>query len=660
MFVNKFGTMHKPLRLQLTTVSLFFLILISTTWIYWDGLLGSRLLDDTANLQSLELINKRSDKFTEIVRFTTEGVASRLGRPVSLLSFALQAHHWPLQLWNFKYVNLMIHLVNGCLIFWLLLYITRIMALPERRALLLTLLTTSLWLLHPFQVSTVLYIVQRMVELSAFFTLAALLIYVRSRQQLAQGLITHRAFWIWISLGIGLGGILATLSKENGVLLVLYVLVLEATVLRTLPKPRYRYWQAWNRVFLYLPLLALASYFIWNFQSQLNVYDIRHFSMGERLLTETRILSDYLFKILIPLPHTYGLFHDDYVVSRNLLEPITTVCAVSFVSLVFIAALLWRKKYPVFALAVLWFLAGHVLESSFIGLMLYFEHRNYLAMLGILFAVIYGALWMFDQFKDAFLRKVSILFSALYLLLFSVVTGIETDLWGKPLIQATIWAEQQPHSRMVQSHAASLFLVARYDKKALEYYQYMVKAFPEDSGPYAIWLGASCYNSKIPLPDIEKVIHRFRTSKGDIATINGLELVVRLQGSGKCARLSSETLDIFLKTLIENSVFIRAYRNELYHLYALFYQHEKRYDDAIRMADESLSLSSNIPLRLNRMIWLQLVGRDREVLDDIVKLRAQLNPIEKTLYLEDLNIGEKLIQKKLDIQAEQNNNSSSK
>jgi len=29
------------------------------------------------------------------------------------------------------------------------------------------------------------------------------------------------AFWISISIGIGLGGILATLSKENGILLVL-------------------------------------------------------------------------------------------------------------------------------------------------------------------------------------------------------------------------------------------------------------------------------------------------------------------------------------------------------------------------------------------------------------------------------------------------------
>ncbi|RKZ70641.1 MAG: hypothetical protein DRR19_33295, partial [Candidatus Parabeggiatoa sp. nov. 1] len=278
--MNKIKLLSPPL--PLTIVGLFFIVLIGATWIYWAGLHGTYLLDDNPNLSSLGDINESTDKFTEIVRFTTEGTAGQLGRPVSLITFALQTHYWHGNVWHFRYVNLMIHLVSGCLIFWLLLYLTRIMALPEKRGLWLALLTTSLWLLHPFQVSTVLYVVQRMTELSALFTLAALLIYVRSRQRFAEGLLTPTAFWISISIGIGLGGILATLSKENGVLLVLYVLVLEATVLRTLPKPRY--WPIWGGLFLYLPLLILASYFIWHFNGILGGYQIRHFTMGERLL----------------------------------------------------------------------------------------------------------------------------------------------------------------------------------------------------------------------------------------------------------------------------------------------------------------------------------------------------------------------------------------
>ncbi len=64
----------------LTIVSLFSLLLIGTCWIYWTGLDGVYLLDDNPNLSSLEYINQSSDKFTDIVRFSTEGTASQLGR----------------------------------------------------------------------------------------------------------------------------------------------------------------------------------------------------------------------------------------------------------------------------------------------------------------------------------------------------------------------------------------------------------------------------------------------------------------------------------------------------------------------------------------------------------------------------------------------------
>jgi hypothetical protein len=492
-----------------------------------------------------------------------------------------------------------------------------------------------------------------MTELSALFTLAALLIYVRSRYRFAQGLLTPTAFWISISIGIGLGGILATLSKENGVLLVLYVLVLEATVLRSLPKPRY--WQMWSWVFLYLPLLALASYFILHFDNLLKGYEIRHFTLGERLLTETRILSEYLFKILIPRPQSYGLFHDDFSISHSLLTPITTLFAVGFTMLMFFAGLFWRKKYPVFALAVLWFFAGHVLESSFIGLMLYFEHRNYLPMLGILFASVYAILWIFDRMQVASLRKAAISFTALYLFLFSLVTWLETDLWSKPLVQTMVWAEEHPYSRIAQAQAAAASLSLGNEQKTLEYYRHMVTAFPEDSGPYAIWLGATCVSANIPLPDMQKVIQRFKTSKGDSATFNSLKSILDLQAKKQCTHLSSKTINTLLKTAVESSTLATTYKDEFYHLYAIFYGINGQYNDAIDMADKSLSLAPNRNLQFQRILWLQMEDRYVEALEEIAKIRANLNLLSDVVYLEDLKRGEKIIRQKiLEDQQQQN------
>jgi tetratricopeptide (TPR) repeat protein len=642
-------TNNKNLYLQFTIGSCFFFILLSTIWIYWKGLQGAFILDDVSNLENLKNIGQGSYQFNNFIQFITEGIASKLGRPISLLSFALQAQLGTLQAWDFKYVNLMIHLLNGCLIFWLLLYISRIIDLPEKRSYLIALLVTLVWLLHPLQISTVLYVIQRMTELSALFTLISLLIYVRSRQRFSQNLLSPAAFWIWISIAIVLGGILATLSKENGVLLVLYILVLELTLLCTLPKPRY--WYIWSSFFLYLPLVILVGYFILNWNSLMGAYQIRDFTMGERLLTEARILNDYLFKILIPLPHSYGLFHDDYLVSRSLFTPISTIFAVSFVILMFIAAFISRIKYPIFAFAVLWFLAGHILESSFIGLVLYFEHRNYLPILGIIFAIIYAIFWLLDRMQ--ILKKIGVILSIIYLLLIIVATKLETDLWSKPLVQVTLWAENHPESRFAQSQAAQFYLVTGYPEPALKYYQRMIDNFPNEASAYVFWLGASCFYENIPMPDIEVVKNRLKLTKGKVSTFEALKVVMDEQTSGKCAHIKMKPL---LDALLENPVLRERHIYKVYYLYAFYYANKKRFSDAIQMANKSLSFkSNNNNLRMQKLIWLQMEKRYTEALDEIAKIRANLNSISNIVYLEDLKKGEIIIQKLL---KEQQNDSS--
>ena len=119
--------------------------------------------------------------------------------------------------------------------------------------------------------------------------------------------------------------------------------------------------------------------------------------------------------------------------------------------------------------------------------------------------------------------------------------------------------------------------------------------------------------------------------------------------------MSRETINTLLKTLAESSVLI--HKSEIYHLYALFYGNGENYGDAIKMADKSLSLGNNRHLRLQRLIWLQLEGRYAKALEAIRQIRASLNIPSSFLYLEELNKGEKFIQKLLEIQQQQNDNS---
>jgi tetratricopeptide (TPR) repeat protein len=84
-----------------------------------------------------------------------------------------------------------------------------------------------------------------------------------------------------------------------------------------------------------------------------------------------------------------GLFHDDFAISRSLLQPWTTLPAVIALVATGVAAVLVRTRLPLLSFAVLFFLAGHALESSVFPLELVYEHRNYLPAIAPLFALAY-------------------------------------------------------------------------------------------------------------------------------------------------------------------------------------------------------------------------------------------------------------------------------
>jgi len=216
-------------------------LLIIITLIYYPALDSH----DFYNLIELGQIEKNG-----IAYYIFGGFAGLSGRPFSLLSFALQYQDWPENPAAFKTVNLVIHLFNGILIWLISWRLIKFAALSETYQKLFVFLVTSLWLIHPMQMSTVLYVIQRMTQLSTLFILSGILAYLYVRDKFL-GSYSHRSL-ILMSLFVGGGTILAILCKENGILLPLFILTIEATIL--FQSERSVYWKRWASVFLLLPL----------------------------------------------------------------------------------------------------------------------------------------------------------------------------------------------------------------------------------------------------------------------------------------------------------------------------------------------------------------------------------------------------------------------
>ncbi len=343
---------------------------------YLPGLDGPLLLDDRDNLPHAGALAEGWQGWWETA---VGGEAGPLRRPLARLGLALERAAG-LEVRGHRTMNLLLHLLTGLLLYRVTLALCRTLALPAAQS--TALLAAGLWLLHPQNVSTVLYLVQRMAQLSALFVLAGVLCYLEGRRRLAGG---RRGGWWWLLAAFLPLPALAALGKENGALLPLLLLVVESLALRWrgLSGRARCALQGLFLIFLAVPAAAVTLTLWLAPQHLLGGYALRDFTLDERLLSQPRALWLYLSQFLLPLPGPMTLFHDDFAVSRGPFTPATTLPAALALAAVALLCWRWRRRRPLLALGVFWFLAGHALESTILPLEMVFEHRNYLPMAGL-------------------------------------------------------------------------------------------------------------------------------------------------------------------------------------------------------------------------------------------------------------------------------------
>ncbi|MCH4247898.1 MAG: tetratricopeptide repeat protein [Acinetobacter populi] len=423
-----------------------YVIVLLCCIVYWVGLKGNFIFDDFPNLKDLGTYGT-IDSWDKVRNFISNGFSGPTGRPISLASFLIDTNTWPADPYPFKYTNLMIHLLNGILLCWAILLLLRNYNYKEQQAIWIALVSTAIWLLHPYFVSTTLYVVQRMAQLATFFSLIGIVGYLKARLLLKDKPIQA---YVYMVFSIGICTILATYSKENGALLPLLILVIEFCNPNKENKP---IWQ-WRVVFLWLPSLAIAYLLTKYITFAENPWPNRTFNMIERLYSEARIVCEYLFNLMIPQIELKGLYQDGFQISKSLTQPITTLYAIVFLFGLLLSAFILRKKYPLYALAILFFFAAHLMESTVIGLELYFEHRNYLAALFLFLPIASGLYWLKGKIEPKLVYIIVILILALL----SFFTYERAKLWGNTEQLLLYWAKNTPESPRAQSAIArSLF-----------------------------------------------------------------------------------------------------------------------------------------------------------------------------------------------------------
>ena len=524
-------------------------VILACCFIYTPGLSGGFLFDDYPNLEDLGNYGGITN-WESLKVFVLGGWSGPTGRPIALASFLLDDNTWPSYAPWFKQTNLYIHLLCGLLLCWtVLLLIRNFKNLNEQQAQWIAILACAFWLLHPYMASTTLYVVQRMAQLATLFTLFGIAIYLHGRLQLTQSPVRG---YILMTLSIGVGTLLATFSKENGALLPLLILVIEFCLPKDHNKPA---WQ-WRALFLWLPSLAIAVLMTRYINLSDNPWPNRNFNQVERLLTETRIVCEYLFHLFVPRIEGNGLYQDGYIISKSLLNPISTVFALLTLLTLFIGAFLIRKNAPTITLSLLFFLAAHLMESTVIGLELYFEHRNYLAGLFLFLPIAYYCVTLYEKNKTTSLLVIAIL------LLLSSMTYLRASLWANNDKLELHWVQTATESpRAINSMAAFYMNNGQY-KEANTFLEQQSVRLNKSSLLTASLLLQKVYLQNATEQDFINAGKRLREQEFDAQTVKGVRTIVEkiIEGSNPdYANYSLALLDSMQESPIYNTfpLFIR-------------------------------------------------------------------------------------------------------
>ena len=616
----------------------FLLLLVAlavTILVYAAGSSGPFVLDDfhaIANNSRIAIQDLTPDSLMQAAFSLARDTP---GRPVSMLSFALNHYFFGPAPYYFKLINLTIHLLNGVGVYFLsslLLdaYRKRLQPdLTQSQIQWISLAIASAWLLHPLNLTGVLYAVQRMTSLSALFGIWGLVLFTWGRIRIYQG--TGGIVAILLSLGAFTN--LATLSKENGILLPFLFFLIEISFFNfeTAKQSGRRFLNGFYIVTVALPILALVIYTAWHPTWISARYQTRNFVLPERLMTEGRVLWMYIKQILFPNPAQMGLYHDDIQISRGLFQPVSTI--ISLIALLGMTAVsvVLRKKVPLIFFGLFFFLIGHSLESSFLPLEIAYEHRNYLPMLGILFILCFYLLYPLGQLKNLRLRQIAIV---LLIGLFAFNTYSRASQWSNPFDLAKAEVENHPDSLRANNEMANMYLQLatrndvnrqEYASRARHYYGNMTRLDGDDIQGL---LGLSMLNAFLGIP-VEPQWITALTHKLQHAQTLPINVGKKLEGllhcqMNKVCNFKATDLENLLDAPLYNPALTGVRRAMVYSARGFYFANLKQdYPAALAsMQQAALTAPGEIAYRLTLASFLLALNRHTEAEEQLVAAKS--------------------------------------
>jgi len=504
----------------------FFLLCLSIIICYSNTLHAPWHFDDFPNIVERKEIHWEKITLESIKEtFFRDGYGGKnVSRPIPRLTFAFNYYLTGLDTLSYHLTNISIHIITA--LFAYLVFLKTLELLKTKEDIDFSIVTCReiallgaiLWAIHPLQTQAVTYIVQRMASMAAMFYIMGMFFYIQGR------LTTGYNKFLFLATAI-LCWIFGILSKENAVLLPLSIIIYELIFFGLTKKKIILIISL--TIFFVLGIISVLLFTRGNYSSSFadiytavidkifKPYIYRPFTMEERLLTESRILVWYLFLIICPVSDFLSL-ESDIVISSGLFRPNTTFISIILIVTILLYSTYYFFKFKIISFALLFFFINHMVESTIVGLELYFEHRNYLPSMFIYLAIAY-----YLSYTYTYLHKNKKVLAKFFIVIFIVgilvsqgnATFLRNDMWKNEIFLMEDSIKKAPENIRPYISVSTMYMRLNMFDKARQYLIEAENLYKKDPERYQVnftallyYTAAILYTYEWEKKDIDKAI----------------------------------------------------------------------------------------------------------------------------------------------------------
>ncbi len=482
------------------------LIIISGLLAYSNTFNASFHWDDVVFIRDNPLIKHLGYFLSPASASGSEFYAALKSRYLGFLTFALNYRLGGTSVLGYHVFNLLVHLLNGSLLYILLLLTFKTPVLEDSylssRARPIAFFTALLFVCHPVETEAVTYIFQRLASLVALFYLGSLTFYAASRLS-KKGAVKNSLYILSLVLAV-----CAMKTKENAFTLPAVIALYEFFFFKGPVKGRLIRLLPLSLTMLIVPLTLAGidrppgEVIMGMAQAARGDVQMDRWSY---LFTQFRVIITYIRLLFLPAGQDLDY---DYTTFRSFFDPQVLISFLFLAGLFGLGIYLLAKskrrpdlRLPGFG--IFWFFITLSVESSIIPIpMLIDEYRVYLPSMGALAAIVSGAFLLEKGFTGA--RRIAkpvfiVLAAVLAIATFhrNSVWKTEISLWkdtaakspgkasvhdalghayaekgmlGQAIGEFETAARQNPASMTIYTDLASAYLSAGKTDSALEYF----------------------------------------------------------------------------------------------------------------------------------------------------------------------------------------------